>query len=181
MAQPVGGFIQGDGRSYFLHSLEGRKGIIALLAETVDLWVARGFLHRNHGCIVVMDPRLPYRGDAEEFSKAIFIALRLGNVDAWEHPYDDIALAKAKLSWRTGFSTREVIELYPHLLEEGDVRWAGGIVFNGWVVAYSGDKAYLDEAVAYTQAAMLTAGARSFLNSLLEEHPDISFLGDEKK
>ena len=60
------------------------------------------------------------------------------NRNKWPNPYNEFALAKAQLSWRTGLPSHLVQRDRPFLFEGGDFKFGGSIVFNGIVVATSG-------------------------------------------
>lgn len=164
--------------SYFL--TEKVAGLIAKAAfDTMRNWAGLGLVNREHGHLFIMNPAQPY-GEDVDFVRAVLFEQSLRDSKEWEHDYTRIAQRKAELAWRTGVSTREAVFLYPHLLEVRDVRWPGGIVHHGIVVAYSGVHAPWDEAFAYMVAAMLEAYAREMMDRNIHPDTGADFLGRER-
>lgn len=97
------------------------------------------------GTIVVCSPRTIVNDD--------FDVLYRSDVDS-DHPnrnkYEEIAIAKAKVSWNTGLSSRKVQQDAPHLYQPGMTKWGGSVIENGLIVAFSGVQAVFDEAIAGT-------------------------------
>ena len=102
-------------------------------------------IKRRAGTIVVCRPgQSP--GDQLE---VLFMAQVDSNYpDAAE--YSEIALAKARVSLRTGLPSRTVQQDAPHLYESGMTKWGGSVIENGLIVAFSGVEAIFDEAIAST-------------------------------
>lgn len=71
--------------------------------------------------------------------------------------YDEVALAKAGLTWRTKLPSRVVQQNAPHLYKPGDTKWGGSVIQDGLVVAFSGVQAVFDEAIAATMLAWIIA------------------------
>lgn len=71
-----------------------------------------------------------------------------GNVNEWDHDYEEIATKKAALTARTGLSSREVQLLHPELLQPGDTSFWGSVISGDVIVAASGVEPYIDEACA---------------------------------
>ncbi len=63
--------------------------------------------------------------------------------------YDEIALAKAQVSWATGLTSRQVQQYAPHLYQPGMTKWGGAVIENKLVVAFNGVQAVFDEAIAW--------------------------------
>lgn len=80
----------------------------------------------------------------------------------WEHPFDDIARGKARLTGRTGLPSREVQLMKPHLLRREDVRYWGSWIEDDIIVAASGVKPWYDEAFCKMACALVLAGSNSF-------------------
>jgi hypothetical protein len=68
--------------------------------------------------------------------------------DTYEGPFDEIARAKAGLTWRTGLPTRTLVESYPHLLKPGDIRFWGSWIEADIIAAASGASSAHDEWVS---------------------------------
>jgi len=90
----------------------------------------------------------------------------------WEYDYVEIALAKARVSWMTRQSQRELITNRRYLLVEGAAPWAGSYVMNGdLVVAFSGLPSEDDEWICHSIAARIVALEHK------QELPDGTLLG----
>lgn len=92
------------------------------------------------GTIVVLDPR---NGD-------VLFQDRVRRPHPKADTIDEIALAKAKVSWDTGLTSRQVQQNAPHLYRTGMTKWGGSAVENGLIVAFSGVQAVFDEAIAWS-------------------------------
>lgn len=92
----------------------------------------RAYLH-----MVVLDPETGYLLHEETFGE--------DDRSNWEHPYDEYALSKAQICWRTGMVTRDVKKDAPWLYRMGDTRYVGGYVKNGLAVAASALHDHIDE------------------------------------
>lgn len=101
--------------------------------------------NKEAGTVVVLHP---YTGDL------MFAASVDGN-----HPdakkYDEIADAKAKVSWETGLPSRIVQQEAPHLYKPGMTKWGGAVIEHKLVVAFSGVEAVFDEAIACSMLAWI--------------------------
>jgi len=106
-----------------------------------------GFLH-----IVIMNP-LAKPADCD-FVGAILYEESLGNPAEWDADYGAFARGKARLSWRTGLSSHEVLALKPHLLQAKDSSVWGSVCLDDVVVGVSGANPWFDEAFAATIAAL---------------------------
>lgn len=122
-------------------------------ARAQPLVVGSGFLY-----VVVMDPAMNPPG--VEFEEAILYEQAFGDQSGWDAPHDELARAKARLSWSTGRNGYDLHRLSPHLLCEGDSLLSGGICLDGLVVAASGALPIFDEVFATTIAMWLRALAR---------------------
>lgn len=109
-----------------------------------------GFLH-----VVIMDPQArPADGD---FESAILYEKSIGDTSRWDADYGAYARAKARLSWRTGRPSHEVLALQPHLVAQGDVLVWGSAVVDGVVVGVSGANPWFDEALSGAIAHLFKA------------------------
>jgi hypothetical protein len=109
-----------------------------------------GFLH-----IVIMNP-LATPGDCD-FANAILYEESIGNPEEWDADYGAYARGKARLTWRTGLSTHEILALKPHLLHAKDAPVWGSVCQDGIVVAVSGANPWFDEAFARAIAGLFKA------------------------
>jgi hypothetical protein len=106
-------------------------------------------INKHAGTLIVLDP-----------SSADADVLFRGRVDD-NHPkaakYDELALAKAMVSWGTGLLSRTVQQDAPHLLRPGMTKWGGAVVESGLVVSFSGVQAVYDEATAWMELKWIVA------------------------
>lgn len=109
-----------------------------------------GFLH-----VVVMNP-LAQPGSCE-FADAILYEESIGDPAGWDADYGAYARGKARVSWRTGLATHEVMALKPHLLQAKDSQVWGSVCLDGIVVAVSGANPWFDEAFAAAVASLFKA------------------------
>ena len=130
--------------------------------------------HVNRSClhVVVLRPGVPYQEDA---ALPILFEKSFGDVDDWEKwdgkSFKEFAHGKARLSWRTGLSSREVVLTKPHLLLPGDCRLWGSSVFGDVVTGVSGVQPFFDEMFAtMTSAAMV--GEASYYADKMAQNPD---------
>ena len=133
-------------------TLTGGIALSALLEveAAIQGLVDHGVLDGYKGHFVVMDPNRP-QGEFV-FENAILAehTLRDGGTP-WKYDYVKIARAKAKGSWETGLSSRELVN-DGLLVGDGDAPWAGSIVIklkNGQilVIAFSGYSSEDDESL----------------------------------
>ncbi len=68
--------------------------------------------------------------------------------EPWEHPYDNIAHGKQRITDRTGLPSRTVQLMERHLLRRGDVKFWGNAIRGPRMVSASGVQAYFDELVS---------------------------------
>jgi len=105
------------------------------------------FLNRNELHVVVLDPS-KYFGSCQ-FEQAVLYEESFGEPrEEWERPFDEFARAKAMLSWRTGMDTHLVQQRFPHLYNEGDITFGGGVYRDGIVVGVSGVQWFFDQMFA---------------------------------
>ncbi len=104
---------------------------------------------------------VPYGKDGQE-SKEFLI----GDLpeEQWSAPYREIAMAKATLSAEYSRDTRDIISRFPHVIMGADIKYPGGICFEGIVVGVSGVESHFDEMIGVWFAAAIRAVARHLLN-----------------
>lgn len=78
-----------------------------------------------------------------------------------EHPdaekYDEIAAAKAAISWEAKLPSRKVQQDAPNLYRIGMTKWGGAVIENNQVVSFSGVQAVFDEAIAWSMLKWIVA------------------------
>jgi hypothetical protein len=85
------------------------------------------------------------------------------------------ARAKAKMSWRTGFSSRILIHEKPHLLLPGDSRFPGSAVLDNIVTGTSGADAWDDEMISNQLNFGIVAVYHGRINKFLTESKERFF------
>ena len=98
---------------------------------------------------------------SSSFEEAILYEHAVGDRSRWDADYRSFALAKARVSWRTGMDSHLVQEQRPYLLEAGDTLLWGSVALDGIVVAASGADPWYDEAFAGAVALCLRAQAKA--------------------
>ena len=127
----------------------------------VDAAADDGMINKFAGTIVVLDPTSGGNADSSVLFKK---TLSRDHENAAK--YEEFALAKARLSHRTGRSSRDIQVNAPHLFKEpyshevGDLKWGGSVVREGLIVAFSGVEAVFDEMIAGWMADALIAMCR---------------------
>ncbi|RSO58820.1 hypothetical protein EA756_06445 [Acinetobacter lactucae] len=99
--------------------------------------------------------------------------------EKWIAPFDELALAKAKLSERTGLPSREVIQQKQDLLQPGDTCWFGSVIDKNknLIVAASGGPEEADELIASTILSLIELQKKlSIINQLNERGPNHKFI-----
>lgn len=76
------------------------------------------------------------------------VEFTLGTSEDEEKSFWSVAVTKESVSSRTGLDSREVVEMAPWLLEEGEYLYPGGVTRMGITVATSGVKGFADECIA---------------------------------
>lgn len=116
---------------------------IAVMRPSIELMMAHCLVKRTHLYIMVAEI-------APEFSSGYILRAyeSFGYPSDWEHPYDEIARGKTRISARTGLSSREVHTMRPHLLVPGDVKYWGNAIGPPFIVSCSGVEPWFDEAIS---------------------------------
>jgi hypothetical protein len=87
--------------------------------------------------LVILDPRKPYDKDMDTKSFALYEE-SFGGEKWGDETYDKFAQGKARMCLRTGLPSWTIVHEYPHLLERGDPKYGGGVIFNKIIVGVSG-------------------------------------------
>lgn len=80
-----------------------------------------------------------------------------GDRPTWEYDYGEITRQKARATAESGLTSRELHQMYPQLLEEGDGKYWGSAQRGNVIVACSGVEPEYDEAIANMVVAVLWA------------------------
>lgn len=143
------------------------EAVIPYVADIHErLWKTK-LLKRDDLHMIIMDPAKPFGTQECDFEDAILVEHSFSPPRAWEHPYRDIARAKAKATWRTGVPTRIIRECMPHLLAQGDTRYGGSVNLDGLIVAASGVQPWYDEAMSGIAANLLKAAVIEHMQTVI--------------
>lgn len=159
----------------FLTSQQAKEAFDAFVKPSIKHAMHQQHVNKSHLHVVVLQPGAPYVEGAE---LPILFETSFGDREDWDEwgglSYHDFAYGKARLSWRTGLSSREVVLTKPHLLRPGDCRLWGSSVYSGVIVGVSGVQPFFDEMIAVmTSAAMIgEADFYSDVMSMLRDTPD---------
>ena len=152
---------------YFVTPFRAREAFETFVLPGIKNAMEEKSVNRMHMHIVCLHPNTPY---SENTKLPILFDYSIGNPEDWERwdgkSYQDFAQAKARISWRTGMSSREVVMCHPHLLAKGDTILWGSSILNGVIVAVSGVQPYFDEMFATMTAAAVIGEASHYANEL---------------
>lgn len=96
----------------------------------------------------------------------------------WKYPYDNIAYRKALECQRTGKPSGHILHRTPWLFEEGDTRYAGGVVKDGLVVAISGLQSHFDEMLSWMIFNAITGLCMDKIAQIQKDPNSGHFLGE---
>lgn len=160
---------------------------LAIARPTIEFSM-KNVAKREHGNLVVSNPRIPYEPkykgwsiDPEDpFEDLVLFEHQWGDLDLWASPYKHVSRSKLYASWKTGLSTRMIQQMAPWLYEELWTKWPGSVVELGLVVSFSGVEDYFDEMFSGVYLAALKGvllreilGAKGVM-----ANPEIMFLGE---
>ena len=156
----------------FLSAQQAREAFEAFVLPGIQLAMRDNHLNRQHLYVVVLKPNVPYKEGA---NLPVLFSYSIGKREEWEKwdgkSFDDFALGKAALSWRTNLPSREVVLTKPQLLLPGDCCLWGSAIVGGFITGVSGGQPFFDEMFAtMTSAAM--AGEASYYADQMAQNPD---------
>ena len=141
----------------------------ALARPTIESLIANDH-NRKALVAVILRPQIPYHDgpDLPVLHQGVF---GVPDHNEWSKPFEEFARAKARLCWRTGRSSRDVGENAPHLLnyDGHDIKYPGGVVDNGLIVAASGLDWQYDEAAARIIIALFQAQLRFHRDFVMDD------------
>lgn len=132
-----------------------------------------GHVKRPHLHVVALMPGVPYNANDPV---PAFFEYQIGDPAEWEWPYEAYACGKARVTWRTGLSSRDVLMTKPHLMEAGDPRYWGSAIIDGVIVGVSGVQPHFDEMFARMTAAAICAEATHYAKLLAQSDNPPDFL-----
>ena len=134
---------------------------IPIITAAYQAMLSDGMLKRADFHMVFLDPVRRY--GACEFEEAILYEHSFTDRRGWENPYDRIARAKTRATWRTGLPTRVIRECAPYLLDVGDTRFGGSVNLDGLIVGGSGVQPWYDETLSGIGAYVLRGLANNYM------------------
>jgi len=128
--------------------------------------------------VVVLDPAVPYQPIHYQSTTIVppnyILSERSCNEDKWAgSDYKAVARGKAQLCLREKMNSGAVPR---HMLRSGDVKWRGGVYYNGIVVAVSGFDSADDEAFSLKIAHRCEQLAEEEYYSWHDANPRQSFV-----
>ncbi|HEU0266465.1 MAG TPA: hypothetical protein VFQ70_02465 [Candidatus Saccharimonadaceae bacterium] len=102
---------------------------------------------KSAGSIVVLSP----------VDGSLLFTASIDENNAKAAKYAEFAHAKADVCWKTGKPSHVVQQSAPHLYQPGMVKWGGGVVKDGLVVAFSGVQAVFDKTIAWNMLNWIIA------------------------
>jgi hypothetical protein len=122
---------------------------------------AASFEHALH--VVVMNPQAsPGQCD---FDEAILLERSFGEPAHWQADYAHYARAKARLAWREGMTTSDLVDGAPARLRLGDLVVPGAVRRYGLTVGASGAQPWFDAACAAMVIELVNAHLRDRVNA----------------
>ncbi|KKQ00513.1 MAG: hypothetical protein US77_C0012G0001 [Microgenomates group bacterium GW2011_GWC1_38_14] len=149
-----------------VHLVNEAVAIVTPMIEQFLGWDRTGGRHDLY--LVVLKP---------ETEEILYETAFGGPLSEWKHPYNKIALAKARQCARTGMVGRTLLRDAPWLIEPGDVRYVGGVVENGLVVAASGVQDHFDEMISWMVLSVIQGLCRDEVSKFTSDDPD--FFGEQ--
>lgn len=157
---------------FFVTADQAREAFEAFVLPGIIRAIQGEHVNRPHLHVTVLNPHIPYTEGAE---LPIWFEHSIGKRSDWENwggrSFDDFARGKSSLTWRTGFSSREVVLCHPHLLRTGDCHLWGSAIIDGLICGVSGVQPYFDEMFARMTCAAIIAEA-SHYQAEYSENPD---------
>lgn len=151
------------------------QAAVDIVRPMIETAMANGLVKRNHLHVVIASSRVqPTNGPGAGFSGAVVHRESFGDQGEWQHPYHEIAYAKARQTWETGVPSPEM-PLYPLLYQEGDTPYVGSAMLPGVVVGVSGVEDFFDEMFARAVAAACVALAKRELLKWRQENQEENF------
>lgn len=146
---------------------------IRILIPTISM-LLREKAKRTDMHVVVMNPvKKPWECHFEE---AILHEKALSDPSGWEHPYDELARAKAYQAWRHGKSNVHAHLIAPAVLADGDVAFYGSFEYEGVIVAASGVEGWFDVLVSGWIAVAIQQLAQDRYQRFKAERPTARYI-----
>lgn len=142
-----------------------------LVKPTITALLDNGLIEHSNVHIVVLDPTMPY-APGVSFQDVVLHQFSYG---IYEVIYEEVARSKAEISWRTGYPSHQVQQMYPYLWKEEDTIWGGSAVQYGLIVACSGLPWEFDWTISNMMIAMIQGLSLNDMRKIVE-HTDNTYL-----
>lgn len=140
------------------------------------------------GLLIVLNPTRLYEpkyhdgpnNDAFK-EEVVFWTHPIGNPEEWEHPYAEVALAKAYASFKYRLPADVIVDQAPKLLEPGMTKYGGSAVcpISGLVVAFSGVQAHFDKQISESMLGAIKALCQGRMHEIAA-NPDVRFMPSQE-
>lgn len=161
----------------FLTAEQAKEAFDAFVRPSIQHAMYQEHVNKAHMHVVVLQPGVPYAEDAD---LPILFEVSFGDKEDWEKwdgkSYKEFAYGKARLSWRTGLSSREVVLTRPHLLLPGDCRLWGSSIYGGVVTGISGVQPFFDEMFATMTSAAMVGEASYYADQMAQNSDSPDFV-----
>jgi len=158
----------------FLTAKQAGEAFDAFVRPSIQHAINKENVNKSHMHVVVLQPGVPY---VEGADLPILFEVSFGEMEDWEvKSYKECAYGKARLSWRTGLSSREVVLTKPHLLLPGDCRLWGSSVYGGVVTGISGVQPFFDEMFATMTSSAMVGEASYYADKMAQDSDSPDFL-----
>ena len=148
---------------HFLTPDQAREAFEAFTKPAIWSGLEGGHVGGTGLYLLTLDPTVPYAEAAPLPILFEWYSEDRANWPDWDGmKFDDFAKAKARITWRTGKSSREVALMQPYLLKTGDTSLWGSDITNGVISAASGVKPNFDEMFSRINNAAMIAEAHHY-------------------
>lgn len=153
----------------FLTSDQAKEAFETFVLPGIENAIKGEHVGGKHFHVVTLVPGIPYSSDAKlpvlfEYSQGLE-AWPVWNGKTFKH----FAEAKTKLTWRTGLSSRQVVQTMPQLLQPGDTRYWGSDIVEGFITGFSGFDECFDEMFARMTSATMAGEASYYADARLKD------------
>lgn len=167
-----------------LLTLDNCDHALAMTLPSIEHCMRSGPYNREAGQLIVLNPTRLYEPkyhdgpDNDAFKEEVVFWTHLfGSPEEWEHPFAEVALAKAYASFKYRLPADVIVDQAPELLEPGMTKYGGSAVcpISGLVVAFSGVQAHFDKQISQALLNALKALCKGRMLEIAAD-PDVRFM-----
>lgn len=162
----------------YLLTKEVADKAIDLVIPVFNQLVESGVIERPHLHIVVLDP-VYYDYNPDIFNDTILTNRNLGDIEAWEYPYNRFANCKARMTHKFKMPGQIIIERMPHLLKGHAIKYWGSAYLDGITVAASGVQPWFDQWVSDMVAVTCRALSKNIFETQIRPNNSIDTFDGE--